>query len=565
MEMARSMLKGKNLPNQYWAEAVACVVYILNRSPTRIVRDKIPQEAWSGKHHCVSHFRVFGCIAYAHVPKETRSKLDDKSEKCIFIGYDEQSKAYKLFNPITRKVIISRDVVFKEEESWDGNIDKIVTGTTPILYDDQEGKYQKNQIDQTNEHGGSPSKSTHGDNTQMEDGQGESSSPQVSNDSNPTLASLRSRIKNNKTKSLQEIYEQGDIIDLQSNFALFAQDPIYFEDAIKEKQWINAMHEEMESIDKNDTWELVDLPKNKECIGVKWVYKTKYKENGEVDKYKARLVAKGFAQEYGVDYNETFAPIARLDTVRMVLAIAAQNKWMVYQMDVKSAFLNGYLEEEVYVQQPPGYEIKGHGHKVYRLKKALYGLKQAPRAWYSRIDSYMIKNGFNRSTSEPTLYTKVNKEGQILIVCLYVDDLIFTGNLSIDMFKSAMKKEFEMTDLGLMKYFLGIQVTQNDKGIFICQNKYAQDVMRRFRMINCSPISTPMTMGTKLGKEDNEKEFDSTQFRKLVGSLIYLTTTRLDIMYVVSVISRFMDSPKNSHWQVGKRILRYIVGTINYY
>ena len=139
---------------------------------------------------------------------------------------------------------------------------------------------------------------------------------------------MRSRIKNNKTKIFQEIYEQGDKIDLQSKFSLFAQDPIYFEYAIKEKKWINAMHEEMESTDKNDTWELVDLPKNKECIGVKWVYKTKYKENVEVDKYKSRLVAKGFAQEYGVDYNENFAPVARLDTIRMVLAIAAQNKWM---------------------------------------------------------------------------------------------------------------------------------------------------------------------------------------------------------------------------------------------
>jgi hypothetical protein len=144
MEMARSMLKGKNLSNEYWAEAVACAVYILNRSPTKIVRDMIPQQAWSGKHHSVSHFKVFGCIAYAHVPKQTRSKLDDKSEKCIFIGYDEQSKAYKLFNPITKKVIVSRDVVFKEEESWDGNIDKTITGTT-IPYEEQREKGQGEQ------------------------------------------------------------------------------------------------------------------------------------------------------------------------------------------------------------------------------------------------------------------------------------------------------------------------------------------------------------------------------------------------------------------------------------
>jgi hypothetical protein len=560
MEMARSMLKGKNLSNEYWAEAVACAVYILNRSPTKIVRNMVPQEAWSGKHHSVSHFKVFGCIAYAHIPKQTRSKLDDKSEKCIFIGYDEQSKAYKLFNPITKKVIVSRDVVFKEEESWDGNIDKTITGTR-ILYEEQG---EKGLGEQSNEQGGTPSSIPQEENSQRQGEQGETSSPQVSYDSNPTLESLRSRLRGKKTRSLHEIYDQGDRIDLQSNFALFTQDPIYFEDAIKEEHWINAMNEEMESIKKNDTWDLVDLPKEKECIGVKWVYKTKYKANGEVDKHKARLVAKGFAQEYGVDYNETFAPVARLDTIRMVLAIAAQHNWKVYQMDVKSAFLNGYLEEEVYVQQPPGYEVRGQEDKVYRLKKALYGLKQAPRAWYSRIDSYMIKNEFIRSTSEPTLYTKVNEQGQILIVCLYVDDLIYTGNLSIDMFKSAMKKEFEMTDLGLMNYFLGIEVTQNDKGIFICQSKYARDVLKRFRMINCSPVSTPVAVGTKLSREQNEMDFDSTIFRKLVGSLMYLTATRPDIMYGVSLISRFMDTPKNSHWQAGKRLLRYIAGTMNH-
>ena len=194
----------------------------------------------------------------------------------------------------------------------------------------------------------------------------------------------------------------------------------------------------------------------------------------------------------------------------------------------------------------------------------LYGLKQAPRAWYSKIDSYMMENGFKRSTSEPKLYAKINEQGQILIVCLYVDDLIFTGNLSIDMFKSAMKREFEMTDLGLMKYFLGIEVTQNDKGIFICQSKYAKDILKRFRLINCSPVSTPVVVGTKLNRENIEKGFDSTIFRRLVGSLMYLTTTRPNIMYGVSLISRFMEPPKNSHWQARKRILRYIAETMNH-
>ena len=171
-------------------------------------------------------------------------------------------------------------------------------------------------------------------------------------------------------------------------------------------------------------------------IGVKWVYKTKYNADGKVEKHKARLVAKGFSQQLGIDYNETFAPVARLDTVRMILSIAAQKNWKVYQMDVKSAFLNGILEEEVYIKQPLGYEILGEEHKVYKLKKALYGLKQAPRAWYKRIDSYFVNNGFSKCVYEPTLYIKVSNEGEILIVCLFVDGLIFTSNMSIINFKA---------------------------------------------------------------------------------------------------------------------------------
>ena len=176
---------------------------------------------------------------------------------------------------------------------------------------------------------------------------------------------------------------------------------------------------------------MVDVPKDKDVISVKWIYKTKQDANGNVQKHKARMVARGFTQQPGIDFNETFAPVTRMDTVRTVLAIVAQNKWHAHQMDVKSAFLNGYLEEDVYVEHTQGYEVPGQEHKVYTLKKALYGLKQAPRAWYSRIDSYLTENGFHKSESEPSLCTKVNEQVNMLIVFLYVDDLIFIGDFGI--------------------------------------------------------------------------------------------------------------------------------------
>ena len=222
--------------------------------------------------------------------------------------------------------------------------------------------------------------------------------------------------------------------------------------------------------------DLTDLPHGATIVRVKWIYKTKLNEHGEVDKYKARLVAKGYTQQHGVDYTEVFAPVACIDTIRLVFALAAQKGWSLFQLDVKSAFLHGELNEEVYVEQPPGYIVKGEENKVYRLRRALYGLKQAPRAWYSRIEAYFLKEGFEKCPYEHTLFIKKSTHGtSLLLVCLYVDDLIFTGNDEIlfSSFKHSMMKEFDMTDLGRMRYFLGLEMLQRADGIFICQRKYA--------------------------------------------------------------------------------------------
>lgn len=326
------------------------------------------------------------------------------------------------------------------------------------------------------------------------------------------------------------------------------------------------MNEEIATIEKNHTWKLVDLPKEKDVVGLKWIYKTKFKEDGTIQKHKARLVAKGYSQQPGVDFNETFSPVARMETIRTILAIAAQMELQVFQLDVKSAFLNGELEEEVYVEQPQGYVVKGQEQKVYRLHKALYGLKQAPRAWNSKIDRYFRQNNFQRSPSEPSLYVKKEGAHDFLIVSLYVDDLIYTGTTAklVEEFKYSMMKEYEMTDLGLMKYFLGIQVKQSENGIFISQEKYVEDLLKKFNMLNCKPVATPMAMNEKFSKYDGASKADATIFRSLVGSLIYLTNTRPDIVHAVSIISRFMSDPSNLHFCAAKRILRYIKGTKNF-
>ncbi|KAH9670910.1 hypothetical protein KPL70_017154 [Citrus sinensis] len=349
LNMARSMLKSKRLPKEFWAEAIACAVYLSNRSPTRSVWGKTPQEAWSKRKSGITHLRVFGSIAHVHVPDESRAKLDDKSEKFIFIGYDNNSKGYKLYNPNNGKIVISRDIKQVEEQQ---------EPTTPPI---------------------SPASTTCGD-------------------SSPSFLNERTE---ERTRSLQDLYEVTERHDNLTLFCLFADcEPINFQDAALDEKWRIAMDKEIKAIVKNDTWELTTLPKGHKVIGVKWVYKTKRNVKGEIKRHKVRLVAKGYSQKAGIDCDE-------------------------------SAFLNGFLEEEVYIEQPLGYVVKGHEDKVLRLKKALYRLKQAPRAWNSRIDKYFQENGFTKCPYEHALYVK-EKARDILIVCLYVDDLIFTGSEDID-------------------------------------------------------------------------------------------------------------------------------------
>ncbi|KAJ4788299.1 polyprotein [Rhynchospora pubera] len=531
LDMVRSMLKSKNMPKEYWAEAVQCAVYLQNRCPTASLENMTPQEAWCGVKPAVSHLKVFGSVAYAHIPDQRRTKLDDKSKKLIFIGYDERSKAYKLIDPATNKVHISRDVQVNEEAVWCWN----------SMEEKSHDVEKEVQIIAS-------STST---NTTM---QADPSSSSSSSDDDARTP---------RTRTLQDLYEATSELHLVCLLA--DAENITFEEAVQEKKWQQAMNEEMNAIVKNETWELATLPKDHKPIGVKWVYKKKLNAQGEVERYKARLVAKGYKQKAGIDYEEVFAPVARMETIRLLISLAAQNKWNIYQMDVKSAFLNGVLEEEVYIEQPPGYIKEGQEEKVLKLKKALYGLKQAPRAWNTRIDTYFKKHGFVQCPYEHALYVKVCHD-DIMFVALYVDDMIFMGNNDdmIEKFKMEMSKEFEMTDLGLMSYFLGLEVKQDKSGIFVSQEAYAKDVLKRFKMNDCNPVCTPVESGTKLSRYDEGKAVDETQYRSLVGCLRYLMCTRPDIAYGVGLVSRYMEEPKMSHWKAIKRILRYVKGTLSH-
>jgi hypothetical protein len=319
------------------------------------------------------------------------------------------------------------------------------------------------------------------------------------------------------------------------------------------------------SIEENKTWQLVDLPANCRPIGLKWVFKEKHDEHRNIVKHKARLVAKGYVQREGVDFEEVFATVVRMESVRLIMAMAARKDWEIHHRDVESAFLNGELEEEVFVQQPSGFVVAGKEHKLLRLHKALYSLRQAPRAWNIRLDESLMTLGFTKCPSEHALYTKRAAGGSI-IIGVYVDDLVITGEKKADIerFKKQMIKMFCMSDLGLLIYYLGIEVEQGSRGITLCQSAYAQKLLERSGMKGCKGAQAPMEGRLKLTKNNTAAKVDATQFRSIVGGLRYLTHTWPDITFAVGYVSQFMEDPREDHLAAVKHLLRYIAGTSGY-
>jgi hypothetical protein len=333
------------------------------------------------------------------------------------------------------------------------------------------------------------------------------------------------------------------------------------EDALRDLDWIVAMQEELNNFTRNEVWHLVPRP-NQNVVGTKWVFRNKQDKHGVVTRNKARLVAKGYSQVKRLDFDETYAPIARLESICILLAYATYHGFKLYQMDVKSAFLNGPIKEEVYVEQPPGFEDSEYPNHVYKLSKALFGLKQAPRAWYECLRDFLITNGFKVGKVDPTLFTKTVAKD--LFVCqIYVDDIIFgsTNKSTCEEFSRIMIHKFEMSMIGELKYFLGFQIKQLQDGTFIRQTKYIQDILKKFGMQDGKPIKTPMGTNGHLDLDTGGKPIDQKVYRSMIESLLYLCASRPDIMLSVCMSARFQANPKEVHLRAVKRIMRYLVYT----
>ncbi|GJY27113.1 putative ribonuclease H-like domain-containing protein [Tanacetum coccineum] len=331
--------------------------------------------------------------------------------------------------------------------------------------------------------------------------------------------------------------------------------------SLEDPGWVDAMQEEMQQFLNQNVWKLVPLPEGKTTIRTKWILKNKRDARGIVVRNKARLVAQGHRQEEGIDYDEVFAPVARIEAIRLFLAFASYMGFLVYQMDVKSAFLYGEIEEEVYVTQPKGFVDPQNPKLVYKVVKALYGLHQAPRAWYARLSTFLLKHGYRRGTIDKTLFLKKNSR-DIILVQVYVDDIIFgsTKKAWCDEFEKLMKSEFEMSAMGELTFFLGLQVKQQSDGIFIHQEKYVHDILKKFDLESVRTATTPYEAPKPKSNNEPDDAVNVHLYRSMIGSLMYLTASRPDIMFAVSACSRHQVTPLTSNLNAVKKIFKYLKG-----
>ncbi|KAG8482658.1 hypothetical protein CXB51_023976 [Gossypium anomalum] len=548
MEKVRCMLSNANLPKSFWAEAASTACFLINRSPSVAIEKKTPQEVWSGNPANYSDLKIFGCPAYAHV---NNGKLEPRSIKCVFLGYKAGVKGYKLWCPENRKVVISRDVVFDE------------TAMLPNLsLKDSSNKENQKQVE-------------HQINTE--------STPQVSTKiENRVASSPQYSIAKNRTK--REIkppkkYAEADLVAYALNVAEDIdanQEPSNYSEAIScedSEKWMFAMQEEMESLHKNKTWDLVKLPKGKKTVRCKWVFKKKEGTPGvEEPKYKARLVAKGYSQVPGVDFTDVFSPVVKHSSIRALLGIVAMHDLELEQLDVKTAFLHGELEEDIYMQQPEGFTVSEKEDYVCLLKKSLYGLKQSPRQWYKRFDSFMTSHDFKRSSFDSCVYFKKNNDGSFVYLLLYVDDMLIAtkDKGEIRKVKAQLSEEFEMKDLGPAKKIHGMEILRDRKTskLYLSQKGYIEKLLCRFNMRSAKPVSTPLAAHFRLSsalspQSDDEIEYMShVPYSSAMGSLMYaMVCSRPDLSYAVSAVSRYMANPGKEHWKAVQWILRYLRGT----
>ncbi|WVZ97686.1 hypothetical protein U9M48_043200 [Paspalum notatum var. saurae] len=581
--LARAMLDDYGTSEDFWAEATNTACHASNRVYLHRLLGKTPYELLIGRKPNITYFRVFYCKCFIY-KKKRLGKFEKRCGVGFFVGYASNSKAYRVFNQTTGMMEETCDVEFDETNGSQGEMFSHDDVDDEPLRDAMKNmtigdvKPEEEHEDNDQWGGNSPSRPSTSMSPQVDENeereleQGgvdevldnqDQGMPQASNDeSSPPMAPRRPLVRHgciSKDHPIDQVIGSPSrgVRTHSRNIVSFCEhcsfvscvEPTCVEEALADPDWIIAMQEELNNFAHNEVWVLEERLKDKNIIGTKWVFRTN-KMN------MARLVAKGFAQVEGLDFGETFATVAQLEAIRILLAYSSHHMIKLYQMDVKSAFLNGYINELVYVDQPPGFEDPRKPNLVHRLHMALYGLKHAPRAWYERLRDFLIMQGFKIGKVDMTLFTK-DVNGDLFICQIYVDDIMFgcTNEELSHEFGDMMSREFEMSMIGELNSYLQVK-----GGIFIHQEKYYRDLLKKFKMGDCKPISTPIT-NEHLDADMDGKPIDQSTYRSMIGSLLYLTASRPDIMFSVCLCARFQAAPKKSHLTAVKRILQYLKHT----
>lgn len=539
LDKARTILIESSLSKEMWGEAIYYSAYVTNRSPT-VSCDKTPFELWAGKKPNLCNLRIFGSVAYKHVPKECRRKLEPKSEKLIMVGY-APGGGWRLWNPVNRKIVLGRSVVFDERGSQIGDLMKL---STDLERTPASEELQKPSLENSTDNGGDLLENKEN----VEEGK-------------PNSEENKRKIKR---PVWQKDYEMETVSDDDAMCAFFSQG-IDLPSSVEELEfrkdkilWMGAVREELSVLDESETWEVVPRPKCVKPLDTKWVFTLKTLPDDSIV-HKARLVVKGFQQKG--NFEDIYSPVLKMQTLRILLSVAVFRKYEIHQMDVKGAFLYGRIDEEIFLNPPSGTNIPKDCS--LKLKKSLYGLKKSPKYWYERFTEVMEKEGFTRSENDYCLFRK-----ESLFVLLYVDDLLILGNNinEIESLKKFLCSNFRMKDMGNNNLrYLGICIRWEGDNLLIDQNEYLRSILIKYKMHDCKPVGTPLDPKFRIEKD---YEVDMTlehKVRSLIGSLMYATIgTRPDLAASVYYLGRYQSKPCYDVWLGLKHILRYVKGTLNY-
>jgi transposase InsO family protein len=584
LDMVRSMMSQADLPKSFWGFALETAAFTLNRVPSKSV-EKTPYETWFGRKPSMSFLKIWGCEAY--VKRLMSDKLGPKSDKCYFVGYPKETKGYYFYNRSENKIVVARYGVFLEKEF----LSKRSSGSDVVIEEIHEPPQDEPQVgnlaipnvvpnevvaepvpqavvEEVHEHAPSIEDSNI---SQADSVQGTQTFEAQESDPQVVVEQVQETQAPILRRSTRERHQPTRYLGLHDVLVIANDEPLSIKDMMKKpdsKEWLKAMESEMQSMYDNKVWTLVDLPDGVKPVENKWIFKRKVDIDGNLTVYKARLVAKGYRQVHGIDYEETFSPVVMFKSIRIMLAIAAFYDYEIWQMDVKTAFLNGNLEEDVYMTQPECFVDPKNANKVCKLQRSIYGLKQASRSWNKRFDEEVKKLNFIQSEKEPCVYKRFSGSMVVFLV-LYVDDILLIGNNipELNAVKTSLKKVFSMKDLGEAAYILGIKIyrDRSRRMLGLSQDAYIDKVLVKHKMASSKKGYLPMSHDIHLSKTQcpsndvDRKYMEQFKYPSAVGSIMYaMLCTRPDVAYPISMTSRFQANPGMSHWTAVKNILKYL-------